>query len=161
MPSYAEGLSPAWRALVRDLLSPEYRSALAQITGRDLTLALMEINAVHYGPGAWLGPHLDLKEKMITHVLYFNARWDLHHGGCLNILRSANPDDVSARILPVLGNSALLVRSNQSWHSVSRVVKECKTSRRSVNVIFHLPGSVSTMWPPGEKPVLRDYLPAS
>ena len=150
VPSHVEGLSPAWRALAGDLLSAEYRSALTRITGRDLTSALMEVNVVHYGPGAWLGPHLDLKEKMTTHVLYFNEAWDRQHGGCLNILKSSDPDDVLAEILPVVGNSVLLVRSKQSWHSVSRVTQDCKTSRRSINVIFHLPGSVSTMWPPGK-----------
>jgi hypothetical protein len=158
-PSYPEGLGPAWLAVAGDLLSAEYRSALTRITGRDLTLALMEVNVVHYGPGSWLGPHLDLKEKMVTHVLYFNESWDPQQGGCLNILRSSDPDDVVAEILPVVGNSVLLVRSNRSWHSVSHVVEGCRISRRSINVIFHLPGSVSTMWPPGRNPDLQDYSP--
>ena len=159
VPSHVEGLSPVWKALASDLLSPEYRSALAQISGRDLTAALMEVNVVQYGPGAFMGPHLDLKEKMVTHVLYFNEVWDPQQGGCINILKSSNPDDVLAEIPPVVGNSVLLVRSNQSWHSVSRVSRDCRRSRRSVNVIFHLPGSISTMWPPGEKPDLRPYAP--
>jgi len=82
-PSHPEGLSPVWLALVNDLLSAEYRSILARVSGHDLTSALMEVNAVHYSPGAWLGPHLDLKEKMMTHVLYFNQAWDAQQGGCL------------------------------------------------------------------------------
>lgn len=157
--SHAEGLSPAWRALADDLLSTEYRSALTRITGRDLTSAPMEVNVLHYGPGAFLGPHVDLKAKMITHVLYFNEAWSLQNGGCFNILRSSNPADVLAEILPLVGNSVLLVRSNKSWHFVSRVAQSCRSSRRSINVIFHLPGSVSSMWPPGDSPVLQDYPP--
>lgn len=160
VPSHAEALSPAWRALANDLLSPEYRSSLKKITGKDLTKVPMEVNVIHYGPGAFLGPHVDLKAKMMTHVLYFNETWNQQHGGCINILRSSDPADVLTEVLPVVGNSVLLVRSNQSWHSVSRVVPECKTSRRSLNVIFHLPGSVSTMWPPRDNPVLQDYDPA-
>ncbi len=158
-PSHVEGLSPAWRALADDLLSAEYRSALSQLTGRNLASAPMEVNVVHYGPGAWMGPHLDLKEKVVTHVLYFNEAWDPELGGCLNILKSSDPGDVHATIPPVVGNSVLLVRSNHSWHSVSRVAAQCQTSRRSINVIFHLPGSISTMWPPGKAPVLRDLVP--
>jgi polysaccharide pyruvyl transferase WcaK-like protein len=161
VPSHPEGLTPAWLALAGDLLSAEYRSALTWTIGRDLTSAVMEVNVIHYGPGAWMGPHLDLKEKIITHVLYFNETWNPQHGGCLNILRSSNPADILAEILPLVGNSSLLVRSNQSWHSVSRVAKDCRTSRRSVNVIFHLRGSVSTMWPPGDKATLRDYVPGA
>jgi hypothetical protein len=157
--SHAEGLSPAWRALAGDLLSSEYRSALARISGQDLSKALMEVNVIHYGPGAFMGPHVDLKAKLMTHVLYFNEVWDPQNGGCINILRSSDPTDVLAEVLPVVGNSVLLVRSKKSWHSVSRVARDCQTSRRSLNVIFHLPGSVSTMWPPGDNPVLQDYAP--
>jgi Rps23 Pro-64 3,4-dihydroxylase Tpa1-like proline 4-hydroxylase len=160
-PTHAEGLSPAWRTLAEDLLSVEYRAALSRLTGHDLSTAPMEVNVVHYGPGAWLGPHLDLREKVVTHVLYFNDEWDPARGGCLNILRSSNPADLHATIPPVVGNSVLLVRSNTSWHSVSRVAADCQTSRRSVNVIFHLPGSVSTMWPPGKTPALHDLEPAA
>jgi 2OG-Fe(II) oxygenase superfamily len=149
VPSHAEGLSPTWRALAEDLLSAEYRSALTGIVGRDLSSALMEINVIDYGPGARLGPHVDLKEKMVSHILYFNETWNPQHGGCLNILRSSDPADVFAEILPVVGNSVILVRSDRSWHSVSRVAQDCRTSRRSINVVFHLPGSASTMWPPG------------
>jgi hypothetical protein len=68
--------------------------------------------------------------------------------------------DVSAEIPPVVGNSAVLVRSETSWHAVSRVVDDSSTSRRSVTVTFYKPGSVSTMWPPGEEPALHRYAPA-
>ena len=159
--SHPEGLSPAWQELAGDLLSAKYRSALKQTTGRDLTSALMEVNVIHYGPGAFMGPHIDLPAKMITHVLYFNKSWDPQDGGCINILRSSDPAHVTAEILPVVGNSVLLVRSKHSWHSVSCVASDCRTSRRSINVIFHLPGSVSTMWPPRDNPVLQDYDPAA
>jgi Rps23 Pro-64 3,4-dihydroxylase Tpa1-like proline 4-hydroxylase len=91
--------------------------------------------------------------------LYFNDAWDPAWGGCLNILNSSDSADVHATILPIVGNSSLLVRSNRSWHSVSRVADQCTTSRRSVNVIFHLPGAVSTMWPPGKTPDLHDLEP--
>jgi len=117
----------------------------------------MEINAIRYSPGAWLGPHLDLKEKIVTHILYFNDAWRREDGGCLRILRSADPSDVAMEVLPVVGNSAVVVRSDKSWHAVSRVADGCARSRRSVNVIFHLPGSVSTMWPPGDDAPLGSY----
>src|SRR5204863_9356245 len=108
--------------------------------------AQMEVNAVHYGPGARLGPHLDLREKIATQVLYFNETWNAEDGGCINILRSSNAGDVAAEITPIIGHSVVLVRSDRSWHTVTRVVDGCHRSRRSLNVIFHLPGSVSTMW---------------
>ena len=86
----------------------------------------------------------------MTHVFYFNETWDPQDGGCLNILRSSDMADSIAEITPIVGNSSVLVRAQNSWHSVSRVVEGCHTSRRSMNVIFYHPGAVSTMWPPGD-----------
>lgn len=155
--SFPEELSEAWLRLAADLLSPDYRQAVSTLTGRDLMGAPMEAYVCHFGNGAWLGPHLDLKEKLMTHVFYFNEDWDPENGGCLNILGSSDMSDCIAQIPPNVGNSSLLVRSNNSWHSVSRVVNGCSTSRRSMNVIFYHPGAQSTMWPPGDTTPLHRY----
>jgi hypothetical protein len=144
VPSHQDALSLQWQRLAADLLSPAYRQALMQLTGLDLRAALMEANITEYGAGAWLGPHVDLREKLVTHVLYFNQQWNPDDGGCLRILRSPDPADVAREMVPVINNSVVLVRSDRSWHAVSRV---CGAQRRAVNVIFHLPGSISTMWP--------------
>jgi len=150
-------LSAAWQELARDLLSPEYRTAMSLLTGRDLTTVAIEANVFHFGAGACLGPHLDLPAKLVTHVLYFNSTWNASDGGCLSILRSNDPADVAAEILPLVGNSSVLVRSDRSWHAVSRVVEGSRRSRRSVTVTFYSPGSVSTMWPPGDETPLHRY----
>jgi hypothetical protein len=155
--SYEEELSEAWRALAGDLLSMDYRAALSKLTGCDLTRSPMEANVFHYGPGASLGPHPDLADKIVTHVLYFNQRWNREDGGCLSILRSSDPSDIVAEIAPLVGNSAVLVRSENSWHAVSRVVRAGCPSRRSLTVTFYREGSVSTMWPPGDTTPLHSY----
>lgn len=155
--SYPENLSEAWSSLAHDLLSPAYRNAMSSLTGCDLTTALLEVNVFHYGPGASLGPHRDLADKIVTHVIYFNRSWDKEDGGCLTILRSVDPADIAAEIAPIAGTSAVLVRSENSWHAVSRVVKGCRLSRRSLTATFYRPGSVSSMWPPGEITPLHSY----
>ena len=155
--SAPERLSPAWRALAQALLSADYRTALGTVTGVDLHGLPMEANAFHYGPGACLGPHPDLPDKQVTHILYFNPHWQRANGGCLTILNSADPDDISAWVEPLVGNSAVLVRSDSSWHAVSPVVQSCTISRRSLTVTFYQPGSVSSLWPPGDHSALHDY----
>ena len=152
-----DGLSPAWQRLASDLLSPAYRQAMSRLTGQNLMTAPIEAYVCHYGPGAWLGPHLDLKDKIVTHVFYFNESWDVANGGCLRILRSSDIADVVAQISPVVGNSSVLVRSDKSWHAVSPVARGCRDSRRSMNVIFYHPGAISTMWPPGDDTPLHRY----
>ncbi len=157
--SHAAELSPAWARLAHDFLSPAYRVALSLLTGRDLTTAPLEVNVFHYGPGAQLGPHPDLPDKIATHVLYFNASWSRDDGGCLSILRSRQPADVAAEIPPLVGGSVVLVRSEDSWHAVSNVVPGCRASRRSLTATFYQPGSVSSMWPAGDTTPLHDYEP--
>src|SRR5438105_7437559 len=103
---------------------------MSLLTSCDLTTAPMEVNVFHYGPGANLGPHPDLEDKLVTHVLYFNRSWNREDGGCLTILRSSDPADVAAEIEPIVGNSSVVVRSEESWHAVSRVVDGCQRSRR-------------------------------
>jgi hypothetical protein len=155
--SYPEDLSEAWRNLAHDLLSPDYRTAMSLLTGCDLTKAQLEVNVFHYGQKALLGPHPDLPEKIVTHVLYFNQSWNKEDGGYLTILRSADPTDIIAEIMPIVGTSAVLVRSKNSWHTVTRVVNDCPVSRRSLTATFYRPGSVSTMWPPGDVAPLHSY----
>ncbi len=158
--SWPDDLSPAWRALAADLLSREYRAAMSTLTGCDLTEAQLEVNAFHYGSGGSLGPHCDLPEKILTHVLYFNRTWSPADGGCLSILRSADPADLAAEIRPIVGHSAVIVRSDKSWHAVARVVDNSAVSRRSVTVTFYRPGSVSSMWPPDDTTTLHRYAAA-
>lgn len=158
VPTALASLSRAWLALALDLLSDEYRQSVAAASGLDLSRAPMEVNVIQYGPGAWLGPHIDLSEKILTHILYFNEVWDQSWGGCLQILGQDGKTSIE-QIPPLVGSSALLVRSEASWHAVSNVAPECRRTRKSLNVIFHLPGSTSTMWPPGSKPPLKTVRP--
>jgi hypothetical protein len=152
-------LSEAWLRLATDFCSREYRAAMSAITGLDLDGLVMEANLFHYGPGAWLGSHVDLPAKVVTHVLYFNDDWDPHLGGCLQVLRDGGAEVVH-EVPPAAGSSVVLVRSDTSWHAVARVADDCHDTRRSVTVTFCTPGSVSTMWPPGTERPLHRYPPA-
>jgi Rps23 Pro-64 3,4-dihydroxylase Tpa1-like proline 4-hydroxylase len=155
--SNLEQLSDAWLELAYDLLSDRYREAMSLLTGLDLGTRQMEVNVFHYGPGAHLGPHRDLPEKIATHVLYFNNDWKLEDGGCLAILNSSDAANVAAQVLPIVGNSAAFIRSEQSWHEVTRVRDSCKQSRRSMTVTFYPTSSISSMWPPGDTAQLHEY----
>ncbi|QRY77338.1 2OG-Fe(II) oxygenase [Pseudomonas sp. PDNC002] len=152
-----QALSPHWLALSKNLCSSAYRQAMSALTGVDLSQAPMEANVFHYGPGANLGPHPDLADKLVTHILYFNETWDPADGGCLQILASADPSHIVAEVAPVIGNSAILVRANNSWHAVSRVVDDCHSSRRSLTVTFYRPGATSSMWPADDREPLHNY----
>ena len=156
-PSRAECLSLVWRRLAEELLSSAYRAAMSRLTGLELAELPMEANVFHYSRSAWLGPHVDLEDKVVTHVFYFNDVWDVSDGGCLNILRSADMAQAVKIVPPLVGNSAVLVRSDKSWHAVSRVRAKCRTSRRSMTITFYRPGSKSTLWPADDTTPLHNY----
>jgi SM-20-related protein len=157
VPSHRKHLSIAWQCLADSLLSPGYRAAMSRLTGLDLSGLPMEVNVSHYGPKAWLGPHVDLEDKVVTHVFYFNDAWDVADGGCLTILPSSDMSQSVKVIPPLIGNSVVVVRSANSWHAVSPVRETCQTSRRSMAVTFYRPGSLSTMWPEGDQTPLHNY----
>lgn len=144
--SGTDRLDPVWQRLTTDLLSARYRAAVSLLSGCDLTDATLEVNVFHYQPGHALGPHVDLPDKIVTHVMYFNRAWDDADGGCLSILRSGHPADECARVPPIVGSSVVLVRSDRSWHAVAPVAAGT-ASRRSLTATFYRPGSVSSMWP--------------
>jgi len=150
-------LSAAWRGLANDFLSPAYRAAMSSLTGFDLRTAPLEVNVFHYPPGGSHGPHPDHRDKVVTHVLYFNESWSDDDGGCLMILRSSDPRNIAAKVSPLVGNSTVLVRSDQSWHAVSRVSGQCRFSRRSLTATFYRSGCVSTVWPSWGHLLFRQY----
>jgi SM-20-related protein len=156
-PTHPEFLSPAWRGLADDLLSREYCDAMAQLTKVKLENLPIEANVFHYGRNAWLGPHVDLPDKVMTHVFYFNDEWDEQDGGCLTILRNGEMTEVVKVVPPLVGNSVVVVRSDNSWHAVSRVREKCRRSRRSLTVTFYRPGSPSTLWPTDDSALLHNY----
>ena len=156
-PAFAADLDRTWNDFTNDLLSQSYRAAMTQLTGVDLSTLTIEANAFHYGRGAWLGPHVDLREKIVTHIFYFNEAWDGDEGGSLSILGSQNLNDVRASVPPIIGSSVVLVRSDNSWHAVPPVSNQSRISRRSLALTFYAPGSVSTMWPPGDRTPLHTF----
>jgi SM-20-related protein len=156
-PAHAETLSPAWRQLAEDLLSIEYRNAMSDLTRVQLSHLPIEANVFHYGRKAWLGPHVDLLDKVVTQIFYFNETWDDQDGGCLTILRDNDAAQTVKVIPPLIGNSVVVVRSDNSWHAVSRVHNKSRHSRRSLTVTFYRPGSLSTLWPIGDTAPLHEY----
>jgi SM-20-related protein len=128
-----DGLSPLWRELVSELLADGYRHAVAELLELPVADAL-EVRLVRHTRGDWLGPHTDRADKAFSHILYLNPDWRARWGGCLEVLGSSDPDDVVDTVVPELGASALMVRSDHSWHQVGRVAGGSVRERTSLLV---------------------------
>ncbi|MDM7853884.1 2OG-Fe(II) oxygenase [Cellulomonas alba] len=127
-------LSPAWRDLASWLASPEHRRAFGDLVGLDLTGLRIDASLCRYPPGCSLAPHTDRPVRRATHVLYLNPLWRPEWGGEFRVLRSDDVDDVIERVLPTLGTSVAMVRSDRSWHAVGEVAAGVAVERRSVLV---------------------------
>ncbi|MFJ9378734.1 2OG-Fe(II) oxygenase [Streptomyces sp. NPDC101455] len=135
----AEGfarLTPLWRDLVTALMSAAYREAAGKLIAKNLSRAVPEIRAVRYSAGAWIDPHTDRTDKLLTQTWYFNDTWPAAHAGQFLVLHSPDMGDVEREVLPLAGESIVLCPSERSWHAVAPV-SDSVTEDRKV-LLLHL-----------------------
>jgi hypothetical protein len=131
-----QALPAPWQRLCDQLLAAPYREAMARLTGVDLSGALIELTLNRYHPGHWLSPHTDKYPKLVTQLFYFSGAWDERWGGRLQILGGPAASDVVDTVAPATGRTALIVRSERSWHAVEPMREHSPAVRRSLQVIF-------------------------
>jgi hypothetical protein len=130
-----------WQRFLRQVTGPAYRAAMQDLTGLDLTEAILKVAFYRYPPDAWFSPHPDDERKLLSHIFYINAVWPDDAGGRLLIHARKDPDDVHASVVPLVGTSVAVVRSDNSWHSVQPVAAGCGLTRQSLIAHFYQPGS--------------------
>src|SRR5262245_17462381 len=113
---------------------------MGTMLGEDVGGCGVEASLFSYGAGDFLGAHRDLPAKLASLIVYLNdGGFDRATGGCLRILRSGDDEDVEAELEPVPGNAALIVRSNRSWHAVSRIDDAAPGTRIGFQVVLWRP----------------------
>ncbi len=120
-----------WGDLLSDLTSAQYRTQIAILLGQPAARAI-EARLVRHGHGDWLSPHTDRPDKVFSHILYFTPGWRADWGGCLEILSGSDPSSVVGQVVPELGASALMARTDNSWHQVAAVTAGDTPERRSL-----------------------------
>jgi len=103
-------------AMIGELESAEFRNAAAAKFGMDLTGRPTMITVRGRVRASDGKIHTDTASKLITMLIYMNARWEAP-GGRLRVLR--RPDSLSdwaAEVPPVAGTLLAFRRSDRSWH---------------------------------------------
>ncbi|SRR5579883_34453 len=134
-----QDFSSVWHRLIEDLWTPAYRCTLEKLTGLDLKDHFMTIGFAKHMPGFQGEPHTDKPYKSLTHLFYFNKEWLPQWGGCLRILRDNQVESTFQDIPPLLGNSVVLVRSDQSWHTVTPISPDVAQPRLTLQIAFWEP----------------------
>jgi hypothetical protein len=127
--------SDDWASVVELLTGPDYRAAISDLTGVPLGGGGVGVDVWEYRSSDWLAPHVDKPDKLVTQIFYLTQRWDEGDGGRLLIQDSADPTTARRALPPVLGSSAVLVRSESSWHSVEAPGPSA-AGRRSITATF-------------------------
>ncbi|MEU6373189.1 2OG-Fe(II) oxygenase family protein [Streptomyces sp. NPDC046909] len=122
-----------WAALLTDLSAPAYRRQVAALLGQPPAGGI-ELRFVHHAPGDWLDAHVDSADKLFSHIFYFADDWRPEWGGCLELLRSADPLDVAVSIPPLTGRTVLMARTDDAWHQVTPVSADAAAGRSTLLV---------------------------
>ncbi|AFY51253.1 hypothetical protein Nos7524_5541 [Nostoc sp. PCC 7524] len=129
-------LSHNWQQLIQVLWQPQYRQALTQMSGIELKDCAMVIGFRRYNGGHLHRPHTDEPSKALTHLVFFNEQWPIEWGGCLRILKDEQPESVYQDIPPLNKLSAVIVRSDNSWHMVTPVTSSVSQPRLVLRIAF-------------------------
>lgn len=132
----AVAAGPEWAALAAELTGPDYPAAMSELTGTDLSGATLSLALWEYRGGDWLAPHVDKPDKVVTQIFYFTESWSETDLGRLLILETPDVSSPVRALPPVLGSSAVLVRSETSWHAVEPLAAGAVAPRRSLTATF-------------------------
>lgn len=129
-------LSHLWRQLIEGFWTDSYRQALAEMSGLELKDCAIDIGFRRYNVGHLHRPHTDEPNKVLTHLLFFNQQWSVDWGGCLRILKDSQPESAFQDILPLSHSSVVIVRSDNSWHTVTPLTCPASEYRLALRVAF-------------------------
>lgn len=146
-PHEPQTLSAAWLDLCSDILSAEFRNAVAKFCATDLTNFKMEAVVFRGMQATRYLPHTDAS---LTYgyrlIIYFNPVWEKGWGGAFQILNPEDHSDVVAETLPLIGNANLIIREifQDTWHGVTRLSENALTTRNVLIITFYEPSVTST-----------------
>ncbi len=108
---------PRFAAVVRDLLSPRFRSLVERKFDMDLSpyppaIVMMGNTTGHYNEGH---AHPDSKHKIVTVLLGFSREWPYERGR-LRVLRSEDREDYAFEFAPEFGRMLMFRVCDHSWH---------------------------------------------
>lgn len=116
---------PAFTELIKDLESPDMRSAFADKFAVDLDDRPTTITVRGRCQAKDGRIHTDTESKILTILIYMNTEGWQDSGGRLRVLRSDRDlDDYAAEVPPEAGTLLAFRRSERSWHGHETYVGE-------------------------------------
>jgi hypothetical protein len=122
---------PAMGKLIRELMAPETIQEVSRMIERDLSDAYLRVEVIADRKGFWLKPHKDIKEKLMSLLVYVNLVGESEELGT-----DIYDDDLNVvKTIPYQNNIGyLFAPGDNTWHGLEP--KQIQKERRSVLINY-------------------------
>ena len=125
--------------LVKEMQSKECTDFISNLINRDLKNSYVRLEVIADRDGFWLEPHCDIKEKLMSSILFVNRYGENENLGT----DFYTPDLKVAKTLPYKNNTGYIFTSEKnSWHGLEK--KKIKKERRCLQLNYV---TFETEWP--------------
>ncbi len=122
---------PNLTKLINELRSKEATKKITDLTGKDLSHAYVRVEVICDRKGFWLKPHCDIKEKLMSCLLFVNKYNESEDLGTDFYDNNLN----RVKTLPYKDNYGYFFTSGpNTWHGMEK--KEIKKERRCLQVNY-------------------------
>ena len=130
---------PELYELVKEMQSKECTDLISKMVNRNLSNSFVRVEVIADKNGFWLEPHCDIKEKLMSSILFVNRFGENENLGT----DFYTPDLKVAKTLPYRNNFGYIFTSEKdSWHGLEK--KYIKNERRCLQLNYV---TFETDWP--------------
>ncbi len=130
---------PELYELVKEMQSKECTDLISKMINRNLANSFVRVEVIADKNGFWLEPHCDIKEKLMSSILFVNRYGENENLGT----DFYTPDLKVAKTLPYRNNFGYIFTSEKdSWHGLEK--KHIKNERRCLQLNYV---TFETEWP--------------
>ena len=130
---------PELYELVKEMQSKECTDLISKMINRNLANSFVRVEVIADKNGFWLEPHCDIKEKLMSSILFVNRYGENENLGT----DFYTPDHKVAKTLPYINNFGYIFTSEKdSWHGLEK--KYIKNERRCLQLNYV---TFETEWP--------------
>ncbi len=124
-------LFPHLKNFIEELRSVEVYKKIGSLIGRDLSNSFVRLEVICDREGFWLKPHCDIKEKLMSSIIFVNL-----HGESENLGTDFYDKDLKkVKTVPYRNNYGYFFTSGpDTWHGMEK--KEIKKERKCIQVNY-------------------------
>ena len=122
---------PHLTSFIEELRSKKVYQKIASLIGKDLSNSYVRLETICDREGFWLKPHCDIKEKLMSSIIFINPNNESENLGT----DFYNKDLVKVKTVKFQENYGYFFSSGpNSWHGMEK--KEIKKERRCIQVNY-------------------------